>query len=88
MLIVADVHGAFGALRQAARRGRPLLVLGDLVNLVDYRTKEGIFADVFGEAFVEAMVGHRGRGESICLGRSGETRWPAGRTSIGPRSGV
>ena len=33
-------------LPRAAAAGEPLLVLGDLVNLVDYRTMDGILADV------------------------------------------
>ena len=48
MIIVADVHDAPGALARVARLGEPLLVLGDLANLIDYRTGEGIVADVVG----------------------------------------
>ena len=48
MIIVADVHDAPEALARVARLGEPLLVLGDLANLIDYRTGEGIVADVVG----------------------------------------
>jgi Icc-related predicted phosphoesterase len=48
MLIVADVHDAPVALARVASLGEPLLVLGDLANLIDYRTGEGIVADVVG----------------------------------------
>ena len=56
MLLVADVHGAVAALRRVAGRGEPLLVLGDLINFIDYRTNEGILTDVAGRPFVEEMV--------------------------------
>jgi Icc-related predicted phosphoesterase len=52
LLIVADVHGAAEALRRVAGMGEPLLVLGDLVNLIDYRTGDGIVADVVGRDVV------------------------------------
>ncbi len=48
MLVVSDIHGAAEALRKVADSDEPLLVLGDLVNLIDYRTSEGIVADVVG----------------------------------------
>jgi len=63
MLIVADVHGATEALRRIAARGEPLLVLGDLINFIDYRTNEGIAADVLGKPFVAELVRLRGGGE-------------------------
>ncbi len=55
MLIVSDVHGAAEALGRVAARGEPLLVLGDLVNLIDYRTSEGIVADVVGKDLVKRI---------------------------------
>ncbi len=63
MLLVADVHGAFGALRRVAATGQPLLVLGDLLNFVDYRTMDGIAADIFGREFVGVIARARGRGD-------------------------
>ena len=48
MIIIADVHDAPEALARVARLGEPLLVLGDLANLIDYRTGGGIIADVVG----------------------------------------
>lgn len=52
MLIVSDVHGAVGALARVAANREPLLVLGDLINLIDYRTSDGILADVVGRELV------------------------------------
>lgn len=48
MLIVSDVHGAFDALAEIARSGETVLVLGDMLNLLDYRTGEGITAEILG----------------------------------------
>lgn len=61
MLIVSDVHGAADALRRVASTDEPLLVLGDLVNLIDYRTGEGIVADVIGIDVVTHISSLRSR---------------------------
>lgn len=69
MLIVSDVHGAAEALRRVASMGEPLLVLGDLINYIDYRSNEGIVADVSGKDLVDefvrvrATVGHEAASE-------------------------
>lgn len=63
MLLVSDVHGEFDALRQLAQTGEPLLVLGDLINFVDYRTFDGIAADVLGKDFVARISGYRADGD-------------------------
>ena len=56
MLLVSDVHGAFGPLASAVSGGEPTVILGDLVNLIDYRTNRGILADIVGRDVVAAMV--------------------------------
>jgi Icc-related predicted phosphoesterase len=63
MLLVADVHGAAGALRRVAERGEPLLVLGDLINFIDYRSNDGILADVAGRDVVAELVRLRTAGD-------------------------
>jgi len=63
MLLVSDVHGEWIHLRAAASRGEPLLVLGDLINLVDYRTMDGILADIYGKAMVTEVSHLRAAGE-------------------------
>lgn len=63
MLLVADVHGAVDALRSVAAGGEPLLVLGDLINFIDYRDNSGIVADITGRAFVDEMVRLRTAGD-------------------------
>ena len=55
MLLVSDIHGAAEALKKVAASDEPLLVLGDLVNLIDYRTGEGIVADVVGVDLVKRV---------------------------------
>lgn len=63
MLLVADVHGASRALEAVASKGETLLILGDLINFIDYRTHEGIVAEVAGTNFVAEMVALRTAGK-------------------------
>lgn len=63
MLLVSDVHGAFDALRKVVERRDTLVILGDLINLLDYRTREGIIVDVLGKEFGIAVAGHRASGD-------------------------
>ena len=63
MLLISDVHGAFDAMRAVASRGETLLVLGDLLNLMDYRTGEGITADLLGLDFARQTALARARGD-------------------------
>lgn len=63
MLLVADVHGEFDALSRLVRTGEPLLILGDLINYVDYRTLDGIAADVLGKEFVTEVARFRATGD-------------------------
>jgi Icc-related predicted phosphoesterase len=63
LLFVSDVHGAFEKLTDVARTGEQLIILGDFVNLLDYRTGEGIVADVMGIAFAREAAMRRGTGD-------------------------
>jgi Icc-related predicted phosphoesterase len=45
---ISDLHHGVEHLAAAAADADQLLVLGDLINVVDYRTWEGILVDVFG----------------------------------------
>lgn len=63
MLVVSDVHGATAALRRLVELGEPIAVLGDLVNLTDYRSGEGAVADVLGITFARAASSARGEGD-------------------------
>lgn len=81
MLIVSDVHAAFSELAEVAAQGEPLLILGDLLNFVDYRTGVGIVADVYGRDHVMQFIRNRKKGDwdanrrlwrRTTAGRSGE----------------
>lgn len=63
MLVVADIHGSFDALARLTATGETLVILGDLLNFVDYRTGHGIAADVFGMEFAAAAMQFRRRGD-------------------------
>src|SRR6266536_4944738 len=62
---ISDLHGAVEHVEAVARECDVLLVLGDLINVLDYRTWDGILVEVFGrEAVVEAAeLRARGRFE-------------------------
>ena len=78
MLLCADVHGARDALARVARSGEPLLILGDLINLLDYRDASGIIADIAGEEFVWELIRRRDAGE-MKAARGQWARLSAGR---------
>ncbi len=67
--VVSDVHGAFDALAAIGRLAGPLLVLGDLVNLTDYRTGEGIAADVLGLDVTRSISAARAAGDYVGMRR-------------------
>ena len=83
MLLIADVHGAAEPLRRVAAMPGPLLVLGDLINFIDYRTNDGIVAEVSGRDLVDEFVLLRSKGDhaaasslwaSHSVGREAEIR--------------
>lgn len=90
MLLVADVHGARQALADVAGMGEKLLVLGDLINFIDYRTYEGIAADLLGLDTVREMVELRARGRfdeargvwGMAAERHGGDLWADHRSAI------
>lgn len=45
--VVSDLHGASDALTKAIPEGATLLLLGDLINFLDYTTMTGILTEVF-----------------------------------------
>lgn len=64
MLLVADVHGAVEPLRRVAQQGEPLLVLGDLINFIDYRDASGIIAQVSGRDLAARFISLRSEGRT------------------------
>jgi Icc-related predicted phosphoesterase len=63
MLVLSDIHFALESLRRVVASGETLVILGDLVNLTDYRTGEGAVADVLGMEFARASATARGSGD-------------------------
>ena len=60
--VVSDIHGAAEQLRREAAGADVLLVCGDLLNLIDYRTLQGIMPDVYGPEATRQFVELRGAG--------------------------
>lgn len=92
MLVLSDVHFALEALRRVVESGETILILGDLVNLTDYRTGEGAVAEVLGLDFARASAAARGSGDYQEMRRlwSGEVgeRFDEVRAAIGEAVGA
>jgi Icc-related predicted phosphoesterase len=63
VLIVSDVHGAFEPLASLARSDETVLVLGDMLNLMDYRTGDGITSDILGRDLALRIARARAAGD-------------------------
>jgi Icc-related predicted phosphoesterase len=72
--LISDVHGAVDALRRVAPGDSPLLILGDLINFIDYRNNEGIVSEVAGIDFVEEVVRLRSAGDFTSAGEVWRSR--------------
>lgn len=57
--IVSDLHGAAAALREEVDPEDTLMLLGDLINVIDYTTRDGILVDIFGLDAVNEVIGLR-----------------------------
>jgi Icc-related predicted phosphoesterase len=60
--VVSDLHGAPDALRKAVPEGASLLLLGDLINFLDYTTMTGILCEVFSPEPVRRVAELRAEG--------------------------
>lgn len=63
MIFVSDIHDSPEALRLLVTTGEEIVILGDLVNLTDYRTGEGAVAEVLGMDFATQTSAARARGD-------------------------
>lgn len=63
MIFISDVHDVPDALRRLVAMGEEIVILGDLVNLTDYRTGEGAIAEVLGIDFAARTSEARARGD-------------------------
>lgn len=61
--VVADLHGAASDLKDAVPSGATLLLLGDLVNFLDYISMTGILTEVFSIETVSQVVELRTAGK-------------------------
>lgn len=55
LYVISDLHGAVDPLRKEVPEGSTLLLLGDLLNVVDYFEMTGILVEIFGRAAVEQV---------------------------------
>src|SRR5918997_4823630 len=60
--VVSDLHGAADELKKAVPESSTLLLLGDLLNLLDYTPWTGILADVFSTEAVRQVAELRAQG--------------------------
>ncbi|MDQ3877509.1 MAG: metallophosphoesterase [Actinomycetota bacterium] len=87
--VVSDLHGAHDRLTKAVPDGAVLLLLGDLVNLIDYRTRTGILYEVFNAEAVDQVSALRAKGDyesaRDVIQTRGEGRQEEIRADIGRR---
>jgi Icc-related predicted phosphoesterase len=57
--VVSDLHSAVDALAREVHEDDTLLLLGDLINIIDYGAMDGILVEVFGLDAVAEVVGLR-----------------------------
>lgn len=65
MIFVSDVHDSPEALRRLVSLDEEIAILGDLVNLTDYRTGQGAVAAVMGDDFATATSAARAAGDYV-----------------------
>jgi Icc-related predicted phosphoesterase len=63
--IVADLHGSPDALAKAVPESSTLILLGDLINLLDYTTMTGILTEVFSVEAVTEVARLRTEGKML-----------------------
>jgi Icc-related predicted phosphoesterase len=61
--VASDLHGAPDDLRKAVPEGATLLLLGDLINFLDYTTMTGILCEVFSPEPVRRVAELRAEGK-------------------------
>ena len=56
MIFISDIHHGLDSLSTLPKDKGPLVILGDLINWIDYRNGDGIAKDVFGEENVNELM--------------------------------
>lgn len=59
MIFISDVHHGLSGLREIPTDKGPLVILGDLINWIDYRDGSGIARDVFGDSNIDKLITYR-----------------------------
>ena len=59
MIFISDVHHGLSGLRELPTDKGPLVILGDLINWIDYRNGDGIAKEVFGLENVQKLINLR-----------------------------
>ncbi len=73
---VSDIHGNFAGLADVARRSEQLVVLGDLLDYVDYHdASAGILGRIFGERQVNEFIALRLAGDFPALRELNHRLW-------------
>lgn len=82
--LVSDVHGNIDALADVARYADQLIVLGDLLDYVDYHEPgRGILGEVFGERKVRHFAALRSAGDFAALGEFNRGLWSSVADPLG-----
>lgn len=68
--IIADVHGAYDSLATQLDPGDTAILLGDYLNLVDFRTFGGILSEVYTREEISSALSALARGNSELAKRS------------------
>ena len=56
MIFISDVHHGLDSLENLPSGKGPLVILGDLINWIDYRNGDGIAKDVFGDENLNKLI--------------------------------
>lgn len=86
--VVSDIHGNIPALARVAARAEQLIVLGDILDYVDYHDPgEGVLGAVFGAERVRPFVALRSAGEFEALHRYNQSLWESIADPVGTLTG-
>ena len=81
---VSDIHGNVAGLADVARRAEQLVVLGDLLDYVDYHDPAGgILGRIFGAQQVEVFIALRLAGDFAALRRLNRSLWDSTPDPVG-----
>ncbi|MEO7124954.1 MAG: metallophosphoesterase [Nakamurella sp.] len=87
--VVADVHGNFDALARVAEKSEKLIILGDLLDYVDYHEPtRGILGEMFGEDNVRHFTVLRSQGAFAELRQFNVDLWGSMADPVGVLSGI